>query len=69
LKSGFFYVVRAATVAMQRLGKHASSTIERLFSAWSVPMGYKKDKEDRLSQLRFETPAYQDMSLGAVELK
>jgi hypothetical protein len=28
-------------------------------------MGYKKEKEDRLSQLSFETPAYQDMSLGA----
>jgi hypothetical protein len=27
-------------------------------------MGYKKDKEDRLSQLSFETPAFQDMILG-----
>jgi hypothetical protein len=31
-------------------------------------MGYKKGKEDRLSQLSFETPARQDMSLGAQEL-
>jgi hypothetical protein len=30
--------------------------------------GYKKDKEDRLSQLSLETPACQDMNLGAEEL-
>jgi hypothetical protein len=29
-----------------------------------VPRGYKKDKEDRLRQWSFETPACQDMSLG-----
>jgi hypothetical protein len=40
-----------------------------VFSAWSVPRGYKKDIEDRLSQLGFETPACQDMSLGAGELE
>jgi hypothetical protein len=32
-------------------------------------MGYKNDKEDRLSQLSFETPPCQDMSLGAQELE
>jgi hypothetical protein len=31
--------------------------------------GYKKDKEDNLSQLNFKTPACQDMSLGAEELE
>jgi hypothetical protein len=31
--------------------------------------GYKKDKEDRLSQLNFETPACQDMSFRAEELE
>jgi hypothetical protein len=34
----------------------------------SVPRGYEKNKEDRLRQLSFETPACQDMSLGAEEL-
>jgi hypothetical protein len=52
---------------MQRRYKHASSKIERLFSAWSVPRGYKKDK-DRLSLLCLERPACQDMSLGGEEL-
>jgi hypothetical protein len=32
--------VHAATVAMQRHGKHALSTIEVMFSAWSVPRSY-----------------------------
>jgi hypothetical protein len=40
-----------------------------MFSAWSMPSGYEKDKEDHLSQLSFETPACQDMSLGAEELE
>jgi hypothetical protein len=53
--SGVF-VVRAA-VAMHRCDKNASSITERLFSARSVPRGYKKDKEGRLSQLSFATPA------------
>jgi hypothetical protein len=59
---------------MERLGKHVSEEInsrkkiEDLFSVRSVPRGYKKDKEDRVSQLNFETPACQDMSLGAEEL-
>jgi hypothetical protein len=33
--------VRATTVAMQRRGKHASSTIEALLSARSVPRSYE----------------------------
>jgi hypothetical protein len=33
-----------------------------------LPSGYKKDNEDRLRQLSFETPACQDMILGAEEL-
>jgi hypothetical protein len=39
-----------------------------VFSAWSVPRGYETDREHRLSGLSFETPACQDMSLGAEEL-
>jgi hypothetical protein len=38
-----------------------------MFSILSVPRGYKKDKEDPLSQLSFETPACLDMGLGAGE--
>jgi hypothetical protein len=44
------------------------TTIEELFSVRSVPKGYKKDKEDRLSQLRIETPAFQYTILEAEEL-
>jgi hypothetical protein len=44
------------------------ATTEQLFSVRSVLRGYKNDKEDRLSQLSLETPACQDMSLGAEEL-
>jgi hypothetical protein len=34
---------------------------EAVFSAWSVPMDYEKDKENRLSQLSFEMPPCQDI--------
>jgi hypothetical protein len=34
---------RVTSVAMQRRGKHASSTIEVVFSAWSVPRSYLED--------------------------
>jgi hypothetical protein len=34
-----------------------------------MPRGYKKDKEEHLSQLSFDLPAFQDMSLGAEELE
>jgi hypothetical protein len=47
------------------------ATIEKLlgkmFYMRSVPRSHKKDKEDRLNQLSFETPACQDVSLGAVQ--
>jgi hypothetical protein len=33
-----------------------------VFSVWSVPRGYKKDKEHRLRQLSFEMAACQDIS-------
>jgi hypothetical protein len=36
-------VVRAATVAMQRRGKHSSTTIQAVFSMLSVPKGYLED--------------------------
>jgi hypothetical protein len=62
-------------IAGQRLGKQVfaatdtQATIENLLgtmlSIRSVSRGYEKDKEDRSSQLSFETPASQDMSLGA----
>jgi hypothetical protein len=39
-----------------------------VFSVRSLPRGYKEDKEDRLGQLSFETPACQNRSLGAKEL-
>jgi hypothetical protein len=37
-----FYVVFAATVAMQWFRKHAS-TIEAVFLAWSLPRSYLED--------------------------
>jgi hypothetical protein len=61
----------------KRLGKQGSAatdtqtTTEELLgtmlSIRSVPSGHKKDKEDGLSQLSFETPACQEVSLGAEE--
>jgi hypothetical protein len=39
-----------------------------VFSVRSERTCYKKDKDDRLRQLSFETPTCQDMSLGAEEL-
>jgi hypothetical protein len=39
----------------------------RMFSFPSMPRGNEKDKEDRLSQFSFETPAFQDVSLVAEE--
>jgi hypothetical protein len=59
---------------MERLRKHVSAeknsynNRRAVFSVQSVPMGYKKEKEDRLSQLTFETPAFQSMSLEMGEL-
>jgi hypothetical protein len=65
--------VTCTAVVMELLGKHVSAEMNAhnnrggAFSVRSVPKGYKKDKEDRWSQLSFETPACQDMSLGAEE--
>jgi hypothetical protein len=48
--------VTRTAVAMEPLGKHVSSEMNSrnnrrfVFSMWSVPKGYKKDKEDHLSQ-------------------
>jgi hypothetical protein len=50
------------------LETHLLSNREAVFSTWSVPRTYKKD-EDCSSQLSFEMPACQDMSLGAEELE
>jgi hypothetical protein len=50
------------------LKTHLLYNREAVFSAWSLPKGSKKNKEDRLSQLSFETPACQDIRLGAADL-
>jgi hypothetical protein len=43
-KNGVFYVVRAAaTFAMQRRSKYASTTIQAVFSAGSMPRSYLED--------------------------
>jgi hypothetical protein len=66
--------VTRIAVTMEQLRKYVSvETNTRhnrraLFSVRSVGRGCKKDKEDRSSQLSFEMPACQDMSLGAEEL-
>jgi hypothetical protein len=66
--------VTLTAVSMERLGKHVSAEANSsnngrvVFSVWSVPRSCKKDKEDRLSQMSFETPTCQDMSLGAEKL-
>jgi hypothetical protein len=62
--------VTRTAAAKKQLSKHVSAEkktrINRtVFSVRSVPRGYKKDNENRLS----ETPACQDVSLGAEELK
>jgi hypothetical protein len=35
--------VCAATIALQLRGKHSSSTIEAVVSAWSLPRSYLED--------------------------
>jgi hypothetical protein len=50
-----FYAVRAATVAMQRRGKHSSTTIEAVFSAWFV-LKVIGDSEGRLKSVLRRRP-------------
>jgi hypothetical protein len=63
------------TVAREQFSKYVSTETNTcnnrraVFSVKLVLMGYKNDKEDHLSQLSFETPASQNMSLGLQELK
>jgi hypothetical protein len=64
------------SIARQRISKHASLTIEAVFSAWFVQGGYKEVfgsiEEYRTvvesEESRFRKPACRDMSLGAEEL-
>jgi hypothetical protein len=62
-------------VAIDRLGKHVSAEKNSrnnrrvVFSVQSVSRSYKKDRNNPLSQLSFETPACQDINLGAEELR
>jgi hypothetical protein len=39
-----FSMVHTLTVTMKQRGKHASTTIEDLFSTWSMPKGYQQNK-------------------------
>jgi hypothetical protein len=60
-------------VTVEQLNKHVSAELNShnrrpLFSVVSLLRGCKKDKGDCSSQLSFEMPACQDMSLGAEEL-
>jgi hypothetical protein len=63
--------VTGTAIAMEELSKHVSAETNTrnnrgvVFSVLlSVPRGFKKDKEDSLSQLSFETPTCQDRSFG-----
>jgi hypothetical protein len=52
---------------MQERCKHAFSTREAVFSAWSLQSTYKEQFSREEITSSFETPAYQGMSLGAEE--
>jgi flagellar biosynthesis/type III secretory pathway chaperone len=57
--------------ARQRISKHASLTIEAVFSAWCLQSGYEEvfgSIEQYRSELRCDTPVCRDMTLGAEEL-
>jgi hypothetical protein len=58
------------SIAKQRISKHATLTIEAVFSTWSVQSEYKEvfSSIEWSEGLSFGTPACQDMSLGAEEL-
>jgi hypothetical protein len=58
-------------VAMEQISKYVSTETNirnNRKAVFSVLRGYKKDKEDCLDQLSFETVACQDMSFGVEEL-
>jgi hypothetical protein len=46
-----FYGIRAATLAMQRRGKYASTTIEAVFSVGSVLRLYRKSELELVTNL------------------
>jgi hypothetical protein len=68
------------SIAMQRISKFVSLTIEAVFSAWPVQSVYKevfsnielivvRSREfNTRVESNFEMPAWRDMSLGAEEL-
>jgi hypothetical protein len=58
------------SIAKQRISKHAFLTIEAVFSVGSLQSGYKKvfSSTKWNEESSFDTPACQDMSLGAEEL-
>jgi hypothetical protein len=61
------------SIARQRISKHASITIETVFSAWSVQSGYKEvfgnvEKESSEVKGRVSRRQLPGMSLGAEEL-
>jgi hypothetical protein len=57
------------SISKQGTNKHASLTIEGVFSAWSRQRGYKEvfSTIKRSEESSFSMPACQDMSLGAEE--
>jgi hypothetical protein len=66
-------VVTHTAVAMERLGFRGDEFTQQeknsVVSVRSVSSGYKKYKEDHISQLSFVTTACQDMSLEAEDLR
>jgi hypothetical protein len=71
------YANQQTAVSRQRISKQVSAATDTqvkiqellgtMFSIWSVPRVYKKNKGDRLSQLSFETPVFQGVNLRAEE--
>jgi hypothetical protein len=57
------------SIARQRISKHASLTIEAVFTAWSVQCGHNEVfSRGGVVESSFETPACQDMSSAAEKL-
>jgi hypothetical protein len=59
--------VTRTAVDMEQLSKHAQKEEEQCFLRGPRRWGYKKEIEDRLSQMNIETPPCQNMSLEAKE--